>query len=410
VVIVGAGHSGLAMSRCLSARSIDHVVLERGEVAHAWRSQRWDSLRLLTPNWLCRLPGQGYEGSDPDGYLDAPGVVRFIERYARAIGAPVITSATVSAVRGVAGGEYRVESTAGNFRCRALVLANGAFSVPFVPAAATEVPPGIVTITPDRYRNPGQLPPGGVLVVGASATGLQLADEIHASGRPVTLAVGEHVRMPRVHRGRDIQWWMLEAGLLDQRWNEVDDIVRARRVPSPQLIGTPERRTLDLNTLGSKGVRLAGRFAGIAHGRARFSGSLANVCKLADLKMSRLLAALDTSAGIAADAQTEPTRVPDRPLLDLDLSSGEIGTILWATGSRPDYSWLGLDVLDRKGRLRHDGGVVEAPGLYAMGLTFMRRRKSSFIHGAADDAGDLAAHIAGYLGNARRRTPSVAAG
>jgi putative flavoprotein involved in K+ transport len=242
-----------------------------------------------------------------------------------------------------------------------------------------------------------------VLVVGASATGVQLADEIHRSGRPVTLAVGEHVRMPRTYRGRDIQCWMHETGLLDQRYDAVDDLVRARRVPSPQLVGTPDRTTLDLNALSSAGVRLVGRLAGMRDRVAIFSGSLRNVCALADLKMNRLLANIDSwcleqGVGGADEAERpDPTRVPERPDLTLDLARGEIGTILWATGYRADYSWLDVPVLDAKGRLRHDGGVVDAPGMYAMGLTFMRRRKSSFIHGAEDDARDLATHLAGYL-------------
>jgi putative flavoprotein involved in K+ transport len=238
----------------------------------------------------------------------------------------------------------------------------------------------------------------------------------------VTLAVGEHVRMPRTYRGRDIQCWMHETGLLDQRYDAVDDLVRARRVPSPQLVGTPDRSTLDLNALSSAGVRLVGRLAGMRDGTAVFSGSLRNVCALADLKMNRLLASIDRwcleqGGGVAGDERPDPTRVPERPCLTLDLTRGEIGTIVWATGYRADYSWLDVPVLDAKGRLRHDGGVVDAPGLYAMGLTFMRRRKSSFIHGAEDDARDLAAHLWQYLdgrsdgrsASARRRPDSRAA-
>ena len=258
--------------------------------------------------------------------------------------------------------------------------------------------------TPGQYRNPDQLEDGGVLVVGASATGMQLAEEIHRSGHPVTLSVGEHVRMPRVYRGSDIQWWMDATGLLDERYDEVDDIVRARNVPSPQLVGTPERSNMDLNALTDIGVKLIGRFVGVHDGKAQFSGSLRNVCALADLKMGRLLDTIDewaTENGLDGEVEDPQrparTRVDDAPPLNLDLTSGEIRSIVWATGFKPDYSWLHVPVLDRKGGIRHDGGVVESPGMYVMGLTFLRRRKSSFIHGAEDDARDLSAHLVSYL-------------
>jgi putative flavoprotein involved in K+ transport len=234
---------------------------------------------------------------------------------------------------------------------------------------------------------------------------VQLADEIRRAGHPVTVSVGEHVRMPRVYRGRDIQWWMHVAGVSDQRYDEVDDLVRARRVPSPQLAGTRERVSMDLNALAAQGVRLAGRLAGIRDGKAQFSGSLRNVCALADLKMDRLLATIDTWADYnghgkyAEPAERfRPTGVPRTPCLSLDLKSGAIRTIVWATGFRPDYSWLDVPVLDRKGWIRHDGGIADAPGLYVLGLPFLRRRKSSFIHGAEDDARELSRHLAGYLG------------
>jgi putative flavoprotein involved in K+ transport len=392
-VIVGAGHCGLAMSHCLAARSIDHVVLERAEVANSWRTQRWDSLRLLTPNWMTRLPGYRYRGDDPDGYLSAPEVAAMLEDYADTSAAPVLTSTTVTSVR-AAGGGYVVRTDQGTWRALTVVLASGAAAVPAVPALARLVPAGLTCLTPAGYRNPGDLPGGGVLVVGASASGIQLADELHRCGHPVTLAVGEHVRMPRTYRGRDILWWLDASGVLDQRYDEVDDLVRARKVPSMQLVGSPGR-TVDLNALSSAGVRLVGRLAGIADGVAQFSGSLPNVCALADLKLGRLLNTVDAWAG-AAGERFAPTAVHSTPL-GLDLRSGEISTIVWATGYRPDLSWLHVPVLERKGRVVHDGGVTACPGLYLIGMPFLRRRKSSLIDGAADDAAELTTHLAGYL-------------
>src|SRR5688572_25400092 len=236
-IIIGAGQAGLAMSRCLTERSIDHVVLERGEVASSWRSGRWDSLRLLTPNWQSRLPGYRYEGDDPDGYMTMPEVVRFLDAYADVISAPVETNTTVTAVRGGADG-YQLETTEGEWRCRTVVLASGACSRADVPAFASELPSGITSLTSAEYRNPDQLDDGGVLIAGASATGLQLADELQRSGRQVTLAVGGHVRAPRLYRGMDIMWWLDAAGVLDERHDEVDDITRARSLPSFQLVGS----------------------------------------------------------------------------------------------------------------------------------------------------------------------------
>ena len=413
-VIIGAGQAGLAMSRCLAERSIDHVVLERGEVANSWRTERWDSLRLLTPNWQSRLPGFGYQGDDPDGYRTMPETVAFIERYAAAICAPVRAHAAVSSVR-PSGEGYEVVSSQGTWRCDTVVLATGACNVATVPALADAVPPDILTLTPAQYRNPDGLPDGGVLVVGASASGTQIADEIQRSGRPVTLAVGEHVRLPRVYRGKDILWWMDAAGVLDERYDQVDDIVRARNVPSMQLAGYCDRRAIDLNSLTCIGIKLVGRLAGINDGKAQFSGSLRNVCALADLKMHRLLNTIDewtTANGLDGEVgppeRYDPTEVEASPPLLLDLTRGKIKTILWATGFRPDYAWLDVPVLDRKGYVRHDGGVVEAPGLYLMGMPFLRRRKSSLIDGVGDDARDLSAHLAAYLGE-RARTAQRAA-
>jgi putative flavoprotein involved in K+ transport len=402
-VIVGAGHSGLAMSRCLSERSIDHVMLERGEVANSWKHERWDSLRLLTPNWQARLPGYAYTGEDPDGYMTMPELIGFLEKYAEFISAPLKLNTTVTSVS-VDGGKYRVATTQGNWECESLVVASGACNRASIPAIAEAVPSSIEMITPMQYRNPGQLQEGGVLVVGASATGLQLAEEIHRSGRPVTLAVGEHVRLPRVYRGKDIQWWMDALGIMEERYDEIDDIVRGRNIPSPQLVGSPDRSTLDLNRLTAQGVRLRGRLAGFNDGKAQFSGSLRNVCALADLKMLRLLNTIDewvTEKGIDAEVNPpqryEDTEVEESPPLLMDLGKDDIKTILWATGYNPDYSWLDIPVLDRKGKIRHDGGVVDSPGMYLLGTTLLRRRKSSFIHGAEDDARDLSKHLVSYL-------------
>jgi putative flavoprotein involved in K+ transport len=388
------------------------VVLERGEVANSWRRERWDSLRLLTPNWQSRLPGYRYNGADPDGYMSRPEVIDFISRFAVVSAAPVRTNTTVTAVRQTDAG-YHVATSNGDFRCRTLVVASGACNVPSVPALRQQLPASVPSFTPFDYRSPAGLPDGGVLIVGASATGVQLADEIHRSGRPVTLSVGEHVRLPRTYRGRDVLWWMDASGVWDQRYDQMDDLTRARKLPSPQLVGTPERTTLHLNALSATGVELVGRLATVRDGRALFSGGLRNQFALADLKMDRLLDTFDEWArthsrdgDVAPPERFEPTRVPASSRLGVNLLSGEIRSIVWATGFRPDYSWLDVPVLDEKGYLRHDGGIVDVAGMYALGLPVLRRRKSSFIYGAEDDAREVIEHLADYLA----RTPQPGSG
>ena len=400
VVVIGGGQAGLAMSQCLTSRSIDHVVLERGESANSWRTERWDSLRLLTPNWLARLPGWSYKGVDPDGYMSAADVVEYLDAYRRSIGAPMYTGIEVTRIAS-RGGRHTVDTSDGPWSARAVVMATGACSNPHVPSIAAEMPAHVEHVTPIGYRNPAGIGDGGVLVVGASASGLQIADELSRAGSDVTLAVGDHVRLPRTYRGMDIHWWMDAIGQLDERYDEVDDIDRARRLPSLQLVGSSERRDLDLSTVAANGVSLAGRLVGCSGHRAQFSGSFANMCTSADLKQRRLLDRLDEYAaehGLDAEL-SEATRpaptVTVPPLLEADLRS--IGTIVWATGFRPTYPWLDPQLLDRKGRLVHDGGVLPVPGLYVLGLPFMRRRKSSFLDGVGPDAQDLAAHLVAHL-------------
>jgi putative flavoprotein involved in K+ transport len=378
-------------------------VLERGEVANSWRRERWDSLRLLTPNWQCGLPGVPYDGPDPDGYMTTVEVVELIARSAARARVRVRTGTNVTSVR--RGGDgYQVATSRGEIRSRTVVIASGACNKPTVPAFRQAVPTDVEQLTPFDYRNPAQLPEGGVIVVGASATGVQLAAELRQSGRPVILSVGEHVRLPRIYRGRDVLWWMDASGVWDQRYDELDDLRRARQLPSPQLVGTPERTMLDLNALGAIGIELVGRWATIRDGCALFSGGLRNVCSLADLKMRRLLDGFDewartsgVDAEVDAPERYAPTQVHRSPRLQLDLRGGEIQSIVWATGFRPDYRWLDVPVIDAKGQLRHDGGVVDSPGLYALGLPVLRRRKSTFIHGIEGDAREVIGHLAGSL-------------
>ena len=259
-------------------------------------------------------------------------------------------------------------------------------------------------MVPTAYRNPSQLPEGGVLVVGASASGVQLADEIHASGRPVTLAVGRHTRLPRVYRRRDILWWLDAMGALDESAADVFDLAISRNQPSLQLVGRPDRATLDLPALQERGVRLVGRVSGAAGGRVFLADDLVAQTVAADARLARLVQRIDIfAARTGLDAEVGPPE-PFRPFLwpepapvEMDLRAEGIRTVVWATGFRRLYPWLRVPVLDARGEIRHDGGVTPAPGLYVIGLYFLRRRKSSFIDGVGRDAMDLAGHLATHL-------------
>jgi len=403
-VIIGGGQAGLAMSRHLTDRGIGHVVLERGRVGERWRSERWDSLRLLTPNWMTRLPGQAYDGPDPDGYMTMPEVTAFLDRYAQSFGAPVETGTTVRSVESC-GDDYRVRTDRGAWQAPNVVLATGYCDRPFVPPMARRLSGDVQQLTPSNYRHPRQLCEGGVLVVGASSTGVQLAEEIHGSGRPVTLSVGRHIRLPRTYRGRDILWWMARMGALDEPADRVFDIERSRLQPSLQLVGQPDHRSLGLRELHADGVRLVGRTLAADDRLVTFDDDLAASAAAADYKLAGLLQRIDRyierhglGGEVEAAAPFEPSWplfLDTRPATGLDLAAEGISTVIWATGFRRSYPWLHVPVLDAHGEIAHREGVTEAPGLFVLGLQFQRRRKSAFIDGVGDDAAFLADRISG---------------
>jgi putative flavoprotein involved in K+ transport len=399
-IVIGAGQAGLAMSHCLGRSGIDHVVLERGRVAERWRSERWDSLRLLTPNWMSRVPGWSYRGPDPDGFMTMPEVIDYLEGYAHASAAPVQDGTTVNAVRRV-GDRFQVETSRGAWRSRIVVVATGHCHMPLVPAVARRLPAFVHQVTPSRYRNPASLLEGGVLVVGASASGLQIADELQRAGREVSLSVGRHVRMPRLYRGRDICWWLDRIGALDRTIGDVPELARARAQPSMQLIGSRDRRGLDLGVLYARGVRILGRGVTADGAVMRFRDDLPETVAAAQRTLKRLLARIDPAAdAMGAPPEPEalrPIRLGPSPA-GLDLAAERIRTVLWATGYVRDYGWLKLPAaLDAAGEIIHDGGITLVPGLYVLGLRFLWRRKSSFLDGVGPDALALSEHILGHL-------------
>jgi len=389
------------MSRCLSERAVDHVVLERGRVAERWRSERWDSLRLLTPNWQSRLPGGWkYQGPDPDGFMTMPEVVRYLGNYAESFGAPVEQGTTVLGVDADEGDGYRVTTDRGVWLSRNVVIATGHCDIPHVPGVSTRLSGSLLQLVPTRYRNPEELPQGGVLVVGASSSGIQLADEIHASGRPVTIAVGRHTRLPRTYRGRDILWWLDLMGVFDETPDDIYDIEISREQPSLQLVGRPDHGSLDLPLLQKQGVRLAGRVVSAEGYTVRLEDNLVACTAAADAKLALLRRRIDNFI-LQAELQDQvgeaepfvPFFWPDPSPNAIDLRSEGISTVVWATGFRRSYPWLKVPVLDSRGEIIHQGGVTPAPGLYVLGLQFLRRRKSAFIDGVGADALELAEHI-----------------
>jgi putative flavoprotein involved in K+ transport len=402
VLIVGAGQAGLALSACLAQDGIEHVLIERGRVAERWRSERWESLRLLTPNWMTRLPGHSYAGPDPEGFMGRDEVVGLLEEYAAAIAAPVEEGTTVVSVRPAEDG-FRVETDRGAWRARAVVVATGACDLPAVPGWAAALAPEIEQVVPSAYRNPAQLPAGGVLVVGASATGVQLAREIHASGRPVTLAVGRHVRMPRRYRGRDIMEWMDRAGILDEPWHAVPDLAAARRQPSLQLSGAADGAGLDLMMLRAMGVRLAGRAERAEGWRVALGPDLEAECADAERRRRRVLARIDAVAGDAPEdpAAWEAPVLPRAAARMLDLKAEGIATVVWATGYRQDHGWLRVPGVGGDGALAHAGGRTAWPGLCVIGLPFLQRRSSTFIDGVGRDAEAITAMLTLHLDNRR---------
>ncbi|MEU4288479.1 FAD-dependent oxidoreductase [Kribbella sp. NPDC026596] len=383
-VVIGAGHAGLAVSRLLTQAGREHAVIDRGQLAESWRSERWDSLRLLSPNWMMRLPGWDYQGPDPDGFMTTGRFVRHLERYAESFGAPIITGTTVLDLSRMGCGDYRLATDHGTWRARHVVIATG----PGVPRVPTGLGQDMTTAT--GYRNPAQLPPGGVLVIGASASGVQIADELNRVGREVFLSVGRHTRMPRSYRGKDIFWWLERTGRLARTIDDVRDPAAARREPSMQLAGRAE--VLDLVTLQSDGVRLLGHFDGMAGARARFRPDLAETTAAADARMYRLLDAVDRYDD-APRGHRPPAVVAPPPTAVLDLHRAGITTVLVATGYRPDYPWLRLPILGPDGHIRQDRGVTAAPGVYVVGQRFQYRRDSAFIDGARHDAATVVRHL-----------------
>ena len=396
-VVIGAGHAGLSVSRLLTRAGRDHVVLDRGRIAERWRTERWDSLHLLTPRWMTRLPGWRYSGPDQEGFMSAGELVGHLEQYALAGEAPVSLGEEVQRVSLHRGG-YRVDTARGSWRARHVVVATGATGRPNVPDTLERLDPDVRLLTTSQYRNPHELAPGGVLVVGASASGTQIADELVRAGRRVVLAVGRHTRMPRRYRGMDSFWWLEQTGRLART---VEGGGPAE--PSLQLVGRrpsdPRGTDVSLASLQEAGVELVGRLERVDRRRVDFRADLPVTTRAADDGMYRFLDSVDrfvnaTHLTSEVDPAVRPARVEVRPSASgLDLQAEGIGTVLLATGFRPHYPWLRVPVVGSGGEIQQARGVTAAPGLYVVGQPFQHRRDSTFIDGARFGARDVVAHL-----------------
>ena len=405
VAIIGGGQAGLAMRRCLVDLGIDHIVFERGEIGGRWQSHTWDSLRLLTPNWMNVLPKGPYDGDDPDGFMHRDAFTARLRNYAAACSAPVMThTEVVSVVPDCTG--FLVTTARGMWRARAVVIATGQCDLPQIPGAAPAIDPRVANLHSSQYRSPAAIPDGGVLVVGASSSGVQIADELRRCGRAVTVAVGRHTRLPRNWRGRDIFWWLDRMGVLAERTRDLADADGARRQPSLQLAGRLDRSNVDLATLQRIGVRLTGRLVAAEGDTIAFADNLAASVQAAEVKQRRLLAQIDTFAGLepnTSPSEIEPIDLSLRAPRGLSLKGEGISTIVWATGYRRSFAWLKVPVVGSDGEILHRDGVTAVPGLYALGFRLLRKRDSNLIGGVGSDALVLSQRIASFLGRGRQR-------
>ena len=399
-VIVGGGQAGLSLSYHLSRLGRPHVILERGRIGESWRSERWDSLMFQFPNWAIRLAGHGYQSDDPSGFVHKDEVVRFLEDYARLIKAPIRCGVRVAAVRQQPQSpRFLVESSDGTFEADNVVAATGSFQDPLVPSADAELPKSVVQVHSSAYRNPQQLPPGAVLVIGSGASGVQIAQELNESGRKVYLSIGRYRRTPRSYRGRDIYWWF---GALDV-WNRsLEQYPDLRRGAVFTVSGVGGGRDIDLRRFPQEGITLVGRMREISAGRIIFADDLEQSLALGEAWFADLRGQMDDYArkhGLDLPEETVAEQPPSHhgggdPILELDAAAAGIATVIWATGFRYNFGWVKVPVLGTSGEPLQRRGVSSCPGFYFLGLRRMFNLRSNLFEGVGEDAAYIADHLA----------------
>lgn len=389
-VVVGGGQAGLAMSWHLARLGREHLVLERGRIAERWRSERWDSLVFQFPSAMMRLPGYAYDGPDPEGFMPRDGVLGFIEEYARRTSPPIRCGVRVASITRAESGRLLVETDAFTAEADNVVVATGPYQQPVVPAFAAALPPGVHQVTANRYRNPGELPPGNVLVVGSGSSGHQIAEELVQSGRRVYLSVGAHERVPRRYRGHDFGWWQETTGALDR----IADGAARRAL---LLTGAGGGHDADLRALAADGAILLGRLREIRDGRLYFAADLAENLANGDAAYDRFVRSVDEyveRCGLDAPDAPEPNRRIEpavSAITRLDVRC--IASVIWAVGYRYDFGWVRCPVLGADGRPVHRRGVSAVPGVYFLGLSRLYKLKSAFLWGVGEDAAYLAERL-----------------
>jgi putative flavoprotein involved in K+ transport len=399
-VVIGAGWAGLGVSYVLAKAGLSHRVLERGRIGETWLTQRWDSFYLNSPKLLAVMPGDRYEGPDPEGFYTRDEFVALLEDYARRYHLPVATSTPVTALtRDGKADVYRLVTPVGELTARAVVIASGSLNRARRPEVARALPPSLLQIDTSAYRSPDALPAGAVLVVGSAQSGGQIAEDLAMAGRVVFLSTGRTGRKPRRYRGRDVSFWEKESGLFDiPRKNFVGP---DGRIPGRALIGA--RHTISLQSLSAQGVVLLGRFTGIANGRLTFADDVRENIRLGDEAAAKTRRHIDDyiarhglDAPLATDdpAETVAPRLPSPPILSLDPSEHHLTTVIWCAGFEGDYTFVRVPgVLNARGQPLEDEGLTEAPGIYFAGVDFSSTRKSGTINGIAEEAQRLVGHI-----------------
>lgn len=401
VVVVGGGQAGLSMSHCLTQAGVDHVVFERERVGHEWRERRWDSFCLVTPNWQCQLPGFGYRGGDPDGFMPRDEVVAYLEDYAKSFDVPIVEGVAVTRLRGRVDGRFTVETSAGTLTADQVVVATGPYQTPRVPRIAERLPDDVVQLHSADYRNPARLPAGDVLVVGTGQSGCQIAEDLHLAGRRVHLAVGGAPRVARRYRGRDVVAWLADMGYYRRGIDEFADADAVRFRANHYVTGRDGGRDIDLRVFARDGMRLHGRLVDIRASVLHFAADLRASLDAADAVSESIKDAIDAyvaAGGIDAPAETRyiPVWRPGVEQHTLDLTATTIGSVVWSTGFGADYRWIDLPVFDGRGYPTHHRGVTSFPGVYFLGLPWQHTWGSGRFCGVAEDAEYLAARIAGF--------------
>lgn len=397
-LVVGGGQAGVAMSEHLSNQGVPHLVLERNRIAEAWRTRRWDSLVANGPAWHDRFPGLEFDDLDPEAFADKERVAAYFEAYAEKIQAPIRTGVEVrSVVRNAGRPGFTIETSEAVIEANRVVAATGPFQTPVIPSIAPD-DASLTQLHSAEYRNPGQLPAGAVLVVGAGSSGVQIAEELQRSGKQVYLSVGPHDRPPRTYRGRDFCWWL---GVLGE-W-DAEMMKPGTEHVTIAVSGADGGKTIDFRELAHRGMILVGRTRAFADGKVNFESDLVDNLAAGDANYLSMLDAADDYArrnGLDLPEEPEARRIPadpacvHEPLLELDLAEAGITTIVWATGFSVDYRWLKVDAFDDNGKPQHQRGVSREPGVYFVGLPWLSRRGSSFIWGVWHDAKHIADHIA----------------